>query len=93
MTTLDELHKKIIDGIREAVIDGAGTKSGEGLLAAEFPAYYDVGFEKVTLKLTLYVFGPSRRYEWKSESLEACILAAERDIDTWLAELRADKGS
>jgi len=83
----NRINSLIARGITEAVREGAGTKSDEGSIIIRFPPMYDIDCpDSVEVQLTLYVFGPSRRYKWNGKSLKECLDKLEKDINQWLTD-------
>lgn len=91
---LTALRARIREHIDIAVEQGAGTKSREGQIVVYLPDHYeDNSAEAYAICLTLYVFGPSRRYTWSDNSFTNALDRMEQDVNTWIVELlsRADE--
>ena len=56
----------------------------EGEFSIVFPNYF--GNIPWIIKLSCYVLGPARHYDWGGDSFEECLDKAEKDIDQWIKE-------
>ena len=89
------LRKRLFDAIREALAEDNHCKSYEGAFEITqcFPNYFDYEYETgngclFVIELHCYVVGPNRHYRWDGKTFEEALGKAERQIDSWLRELR-----
>ena len=82
---LERFQELLRKGIHAAIKDGAGSKSGEGEYSVTFPGQYAYeDCDAYRISLTLYVFGPSRRYTWYAKSLGRAADMAYTSLAFWL---------
>lgn len=90
---LVDLRARLFDAIRRALEIDSHCKSYEGAFRVGLPNYFESlegRRSEWVVELDCYVIGPNRHYQWAGETFMDAVLAAERDIDGWIAEFDAE---
>jgi len=78
------LRERTFKFIREYLEKEPHCKMYDGEFSIVFPNYF--GNIPWIIKLSCYVLGPARHYDWIGDSFEECLDKAEKDIDQWIKE-------
>ena len=78
------LRERTFAFIRQYLETEPHHKAYEGEFSIVFPNCF--GNIPWTIKLSCYVLGPARHYNWGGDSFEECLDKAEKDIDQWIKE-------
>lgn len=82
-----KLHLKVTDACKQAVNDGAGSKSYDGMMnfSIDLPAFYeDDSAPLYHIHLQCYLIGPTRSYDWFGLNADECLNKAEADIQYYI---------
>lgn len=84
----EKLRTKVFEQIKIEMNSGSGAKCSEGSFAIKqtFPSYFGDIKQSCIIELWLYIFGPSRHYEWEGNTFNEALTLAEAEIFSWIEE-------
>ena len=92
------LRQFVFSKIAEALKEDGACKSYEGAMriTENWPDYFEDSDGKhltYTVELDCYVYGPSRHYEWRADTLDEVVNKADKEIRSWSVRQGEQEGT